>query len=237
MDNHEDEDWEYEYDETETEDFYINVDLSQVPDRGDSSVSAQFVARDIGGRRSVLLHNRMREFHASDGSHTAKQPVSEQEVIGAMQITGLHTVNPLAVYNGKLLSLNWASTIGSELYFIRSIEHEQSAHEPLRPLPSVNLLAVCSTKLTATAAQFHPKASTYDNAQVNGDIAEETVEASEAGQTRFQEKSNFLSRLNTVKARRGEDTNLFIRRNADGPSLTTNSGHRGRRYDTTDEEY
>src|SRR5687768_16234277 len=94
-----DEDWEYEYDETETEDFYIPIDLSNVP-------SAQVpINSDRRPGHPTLLKSRLRALNAARGqpleiANNAAGTTASATTIGELQIIGLHTTNPLVMYNG-----------------------------------------------------------------------------------------------------------------------------------------
>ncbi|RZK25465.1 MAG: hypothetical protein EOO43_05445, partial [Flavobacterium sp.] len=68
----------------------------------------------------------------------ARQAFAEEEpaTMGELQITGLHTSNPLIMYNGQLLSCHWTSTIGTDMFFTKPQANGADSHQPLRSLPS-----------------------------------------------------------------------------------------------------
>lgn len=158
----EEDEWEYEYDENETEDFYIPIDLANVP-----SVQG---ALGLGGPahrgQPRLLANKLRAI-ASEireaGSNFAIQTVEDAgESVGELQIIGLHTENPLMMYNDQLLSCEWNQTIGTDLIFAKPGGVVEEEGKALRSLPSVDLVAMSSARLVARVAQMRPRDDLFD---------------------------------------------------------------------------
>ena len=88
--------WEYEYDEVETEDFYIPIDLSNVP-KNHKHIDTE---RRIG--HPTLLKSRLRALNAQRGIQKGAptiHSVNEQgpATFGESQFFGLHTPNPLVM--------------------------------------------------------------------------------------------------------------------------------------------
>jgi hypothetical protein len=156
--NQEDE-WEYEYDENETEDFYITLDMSNVPP-DDTSGAPEFDSiHPRLASRPLHLHSKLRQTLVRRPAEDVTDPIDteENQSTGEMQIINLHTQNPLVVYNDQLLSCKWASTIGTDMFFVKSESGTDAGERPLRSLPAVDLLAMSSTKLVAKAARLRPR--------------------------------------------------------------------------------
>ncbi|KAF2477892.1 uncharacterized protein BDR25DRAFT_308741 [Lindgomyces ingoldianus] len=213
--------WEYEYDQSKTEDFYITLDLSNLPDR--EGAPAPY-SRGAGGRRPVILHNRLREVKGRKGNSKPVTQVPDHqdtENVGQMQITGLHTLNPLVTYNGQLLSCKWASTIGTDMLFVKRGADTTFPENPLRSLHSVDLLAISSTRLMATTARLRPRDELFDPGEGDEgttvdamDLSVDTVPTEQRRPT----PSEFLTKFNQVKARRGE-SRLVVSRTCQGSRL------------------
>lgn len=232
-----DDEWEYEYDEIQTEDFYIPVDLSNVP-------SAQ-VPMNSERRQGhpTLLKSRLRALNATRGqlSDTTIDGTSTQETasVGEVQVLGLHTSNPLLMYNGQLLSCQWTSTIGTDMFFTKPQPEDGDLHQPLRSLPSVDLLSLGTAKLVAKVGRLRPRDDLFENeddtqsAIVGVDDAEKSqnaaVKPSSAAAEEQQpasvgprlEPTDFLAKLNEAKARRGETTRLAVTQTPDGSRLVS----------------
>lgn len=233
MANAEDEEWEYEYDETETEDFYIPLDLSNVP-----AAQIPMVSQGRPGH-PTLLKSRLRALNAARGQPTefAGDASNGQETttMGEIQVAGLHTPNPLVMYNGQLLSCYWTSTIGTDMFFVKPDAEAGSATQPLRSLPAVDLLSLGSAKLVAKVGHLRPRDDVGDSGDAqqstepavdatNGHnsaavILGESERHQPAGNGGRSAPSSFLERLNEVKAKRGEQSRLAISKTSDGSRL------------------
>lgn len=231
-----DDEWEYEYDETETEDFYIPLDLSNVP-----SAQVPMVSQGRPGH-PTLLKSRLRALNAARGQPTEfsidATPGEETTNMGEVQVIGLHTENPLVMYNGQLLSCHWASTIGTDMFFVKP---DSGTGHPLRSLPSVDLLSLGSAKLVAKVGVLQPRDDVVESAgaaaalqaresvNVSGDISTEVV--SPAAQTTGEQQASveetrsaptgFLARLNQAKAKRGETSRLVIAKGPGGTQIVS----------------
>ncbi len=221
--------WEYEYDDVETEDFYIPIDLSNVP-RGQKQVDSE---RRTG--HPTLLKSRLRALNAQRSQQQdLAQSVDtanghEPGTVSEAQIIGLHTENPLVMYNGQLLSLQWASTIGTDMFFAKPQPEAEVEEKPLRSLPDVNLLAVSSAKLIARVGRLRPRDELFEkvgeseggSAQAMGAVQPEatTGDAQESAQVSEPLPNSFLARLNAAKAKRGDSTRLAISKSGGESSL------------------
>jgi hypothetical protein len=237
----EDDEWEYEYDETETEDFYITLDLSNIPERGNAA--PKLGVKPTMSGHPIKLQSRLRELDAVRRyEETAVDPSGEgPSSMGAMQVTGLHTSNPLIVYDNRLVSCTWASTIGTDMFFVKPNPDAAPGEEPLRSLPAVDLLATSSAKLMGHVATLRPSDVVLEKLQLseesttvatggpeNGQpvledsqrpVAEQTqAEQIPAGPSRVPPNS-FLSRLNEVKAKRGDKSILKVSDTPNGTRL------------------
>jgi hypothetical protein len=225
--------WEYEYDESETEDFYIPIDLSNVP----SAQVPMNVERRLG--HPTMLKSRLRALKATRGqlpeipeATTAVDggTIQETATMGELQITGLHTTNPLIMYNGQLLSCQWTSTIGTDMFFTRPEVDADNTQRPLRSLPSVDLLSLGTAKLVARVGRLRPRDDVIDG---EGDAPPEPTRnvrdvemnqdasVTSASTSAPSAPTNFLARLNEAKARRGETSRLVVSREQGGPRLVS----------------
>jgi hypothetical protein len=226
--------WEYEYDNNETEDLYVTVDLSNIQSRNNDGGPTQAL-QPLLNSPATLLQSRLRIFNANTRSADAAINLGDGmngEPAGEMQITGLHTSNPLIMYNGQLLSCQWASTIGTDFFFTKPALEGQSSDKPMRSLPAVDLLGIGSAKLMAKNATLQPRDELYHNAQkttqhrsadaANGSSnAQPTVEDLQpALGKQLKAPSDFLARLNEAKAKRGDRTRLVVATDADGSHLS-----------------
>lgn len=226
MDDGDEEEWEYEYDEDETDEFYITVDLSNVPEKGDIPLPEGVVRPSLSGH-PILLQSRLRAIntmrrHEETVAESATNDTSPS--MGNMQITGLHTTNPLIMYNGQLLSCNWGSTIGTDMFFVKPSPEAAESEEPLRSLPSVDLLAISSAKLMANVARLRPRDEIIDNISLSKDPAVCRNHASEREQPSTEQAApapanSFLEKLNRIKAKRGETSRLTLSNSSDGVRL------------------
>ncbi|ORY07269.1 hypothetical protein BCR34DRAFT_489538 [Clohesyomyces aquaticus] len=212
------EDWEYEYDPNETEDFYITLDLAKVPRR--VAAAANIPARGAGGRRPIRLATRVAYLNAGRDDPMSAidshgQP--EYESMGTIQITGLHTTSPLIMYNGTLFSCKWVSTIGTDMFFVQRDTHNEQNYNPIRSTPGVDLLAMSSTRLEATPAVLRPREELFD-AVKEADAMEISGDDSPVGHEEQPTPSDFLAKLNQVKARMGEPK-LVATKTSDGSRL------------------
>ncbi|KAF2272150.1 uncharacterized protein EI97DRAFT_504475 [Westerdykella ornata] len=217
--------WEYEYDDTETEDFYITLDLSNVQEKGgDAPVSGRPIQPSLSGH-PLLLQSRLRALNQKMYANVANASTTDGGAepappVESIQITGLHTRNPLVKYRDKLLSCTWASTVGTDMLFVKPGPDSSGADRPLRSLPSVDLLGLSSTKLVATEARLRPRDEVYENMSVDGETTTARTAAArgnaQTGSELTEEPrgapvaSSFLSRLNDLKAKRGEKSRLAV---------------------------
>ncbi|CBX95935.1 hypothetical protein IAQ61_004758 [Plenodomus lingam] len=227
-----DDEWEYEYDETETEDIYIPLDLSNVP-----GVQVPLVSQGKFGH-PTLLKSRLRALTAARGQPTEFSidipEGQENATMGEVQITGLHTTNPLVMYNGQLLSCHWTATIGTDMFFVKP---GTGVGEPLRSLPSVDLISLGSAKLIAKAARLRPRDDLFEDASNSPQTSEEAVavnhtylpqgltskampkETPITHQPSESASTSFLAKLNLAKEKRGEKTRLTISNTSEGKRL------------------
>ncbi|CAA9959182.1 hypothetical protein CFE70_002701 [Pyrenophora teres f. teres 0-1] len=236
MADREDDDWEYEYDENETEDFYIPLDLSNVP-----AAQIPMVSQGRPGH-PTLLKSRLRALNAARAQPAviAADTTNGQETatMGEVQVVGLHTPNPLVMYNGQLLSCHWTSTIGTDMFFVKP---DANQSQPLRSLPSVDLLSLGSAKLVAKVGRLRPRDDLFDG---TGDAQQPTETMPSQGDTQItiansnlareqqpgsgeatSAPPSFLARLNEAKAKRGEKARLVITKTSEGSRLVAEKAH------------
>ena len=236
MANTDDNEWEYEYDDTETEDFYITLDLSNTPAASLPNINNR---AKIG--HPTKLQSRLRAINAGrKGNEGVEETTNEQQLpaVGEMQLIGLHTSNPLILYNDQLLSCKWASTIGTDMFFAKPSPENESSTPPLRSLPAVDLLAMGSAKLTATASVLRPRADLFVPANDNEEPTPDAMDVSDdiqsavegARQADVQDvqpqaeeihsgSTSFLAKLNQAKIKRGERSVLVMSKSSDGSHL------------------
>ncbi|KAL1799575.1 hypothetical protein ACET3X_003612 [Alternaria dauci] len=231
----EEDEWEYEYDENETEDFYIPLDLSNVP-----SAQIPMVSQGRPGH-PTLLKSRLRALNAARGQPAEfaannNNNVQETATMGEVQVVGLHTSNPLVMYNGELLSCHWTSTVGTDMFFIKPDTNASTQSRVLRSLPSVDLLALGSAKLVAKVGRLRPRDDLVENfgdapqatkvTQTPDDDQSAARDMPAASNTQSitsnngaSATSNFLARLNEAKAKRGDKSRLAIAKTSEGSHL------------------
>ena len=218
-----DDEWEYEYDEVETEEFYIPIDLSNVP-KGQKHIDSE---RRTG--HPTLLKSRLRALNAQRGQQQDVPAIDstngqEPATLGEAQIIGLHTPNPLVMYNGQLLSCQWASTIGTDMLFAKPDADAESEEKPLRSLPNVDLLAMSSAKLVAKVGRLRPRDDIFNGIDEAGATTQPEVntgDAQDAARLSEPEPTSFLARLNQAKAKRGDSTRLAVSKSGDTSRLVS----------------
>lgn len=238
--------WEYEYDEAETEDFYITLDLSNTAVKGASEEAGDVLHSGQYGGNPILLTTRLRaiqdSFRMRDGAVNEAPEGHELPPLGMMQITGLDTTNPLVKYNDHLLSCHWASTIGTDMFFVKP--STDSDVEPLRSLPAVDLLAIGSAKLVAKEARLIPRDDVIEKVSLDEvpsntgvgdqsatpmDLSEDSgaptkPPATEQPTVQPPPPNSFLARLNQAKAKRGDTTRLAVSNTSNGARLVVAEG-------------
>jgi hypothetical protein len=234
-----DDEWEYEYSATETEDFYIPIDLSNVP----SSQVPMNIGRRVG--HPTMLKSRLRALDITRDQlpEPTVEDLNAQETakMGEVQISGLHTANPLIMYNDQLLSCQWTSTIGTDMFFTTP---GTNSGDVLRSLPSVDLMSLGTAKLVARVGRLRPRDDVVEGKndappatdavgeagddQGESDVRSESValataatSASRASISTKTSSANFLARLNEAKARRGETSRLVVSRESGRPLLVS----------------
>lgn len=233
--------WEYEYDEYETEHFSIPIDLSNVP-------SAQ-VPMNLERRRGhpTMLKSRLRALNATRGQlpelpgstpPADEDAMQETATLGEVQVTGLHTPNPLVMYNGQLLSCQWTSTIGTDMFFTKPETDTSVLQQRLRSLPSVDLLSLGTAKLVARVGSLQPRDDiiekeadsqppSVEDVDTNMDESASLAPSQAAGgnpptpTVPKPASTNFLARLNEAKAKRGEPSRLIVNRHGAGLRLVS----------------
>lgn len=237
-----DDEWEYEYDDNETQDFFIPLDLSNVP-----GAQTPMVSQGRPGH-PTLLKSRLRALNAAQGQPTEFATGTaiegdEPATMGQVQITGLHTPNPLVMYNGQLLSCQWTSTIGTDMFFMRP---DAGVGHPLRSLPAVDLISLSSAKLVAKVGRLRPRDDVINHIGDDASSAEQETsrteavgdehtstttavqstsrdEGSSSAETQQPGPTSFLAKLNQAKLKRGETTRLVVSKTTDGTRLVSES--------------
>ncbi|KAF2000522.1 hypothetical protein P154DRAFT_196354 [Amniculicola lignicola CBS 123094] len=217
MANPEDDEWEYEYDDTATEDFYIALDLSHtVPDHStgsddedeDEKLIPDYIAKD-----PEFLKSRLRDSQVKVPAGESSMETEEFHNPGQLQVTGLHTQNPLAMFDGKLYSCNWTSTIGTDMFFAKPAPGADSTSKPLRSLQAAELIALGNTKLVGVQSRLRPRDYAPDsggirNKQVPSNILhfKEGFELAKATRKKNERRARELQRRRTLaKQREGEE--------------------------------
>jgi hypothetical protein len=134
------------------------------------------------------------------------------------------------------LSCQWTSTIGTDMFFTKPHTDDSELHQPLRSLPSVDLLSIGTAKLIARVGRLRPRDDLFENEEdtqpivVNVDEAEKNQDAPIATAAGDQlptttnpgaGPTSFLARLNEAKARRGEASRLALTQTPDGSRLVS----------------
>ncbi len=118
-----DPDYEYEYDLADTEDYYFTLDLT-----------AQN-AKAVGKAQALL----------NDEAETSKLP-------GQLQVSNLHSGDPLVSLQGTVYSCNWSTDYGTQVY----ITEPGVATNPRRPGNVLDVVAMSRTRLVAKPTTIQP---------------------------------------------------------------------------------
>jgi hypothetical protein len=85
----------------------------------------------------------------------------------SLQTVDLHTHNPLISCRGGIFSCEWASSIGTEMFFVKRDARKELDREPLRKLNGWDLISISSTRLIASDATVpHPPEENNQTAAV-----------------------------------------------------------------------
>ncbi|KAK5011012.1 hypothetical protein LTR28_006321 [Elasticomyces elasticus] len=243
---HADEDkWEYEYDAEETEEFYFTLDLTThlppfLPDkfkrpvvpvstdasavlsggpsgqnRRDASVNTTSVGKGSGNdtpAETPAPSNGATPQHSSQVLPEHLPPESR------MQILDLHTTNPLLSYRNALYSCDWATALGTDMFFTNDTD---PPHEPLRTGKNFSLLGLSSARLTARPASLRRKATATNTASTQGHPVPQSpgqsaqkpplrIHTSTFTSTRQVSEARFLERLSAAKRKRDEDDFVHV---------------------------
>jgi hypothetical protein len=206
--------WEYEYDDNETEDFYVPIDLAHVPELQKPINAVPKVGHPVLLKSRLRAQNERREAEGSISNLSISENTTS---LGQIQLNGLHTANPLVMYNGQLLSCEWARNVGTDMFFAKP-DLESDKDKALRSLPGVDLIATGSTKLVANVARLRPRDDLFDGTTDDEQIEQPTDtlelnQSAEEGQMP-PASSSFLARLNAAKAKRGEKSRLVVAKEA-----------------------
>ncbi|CEJ62067.1 hypothetical protein PMG11_10579 [Penicillium brasilianum] len=218
--------WEYEYHETETESFYLNLDLSSVhgpirPPRRRQQEDTTTHAEEDGLVSSIPPEASVENTTTTEAFTPLETTEPEALADERIQILGLHTCNPIVSYCDQLFSCTWADQIGTELIFAHPDAHPDISNSTGQPLPapllqgpSFELLAANSVKILGCKANITSSASsglvgeTHTAAVTGPTSADETQAPVTASVPRRavqpSHQANFLARLQSIKAARGE---------------------------------
>ncbi|KAF2088645.1 hypothetical protein K490DRAFT_56038 [Saccharata proteae CBS 121410] len=122
-----DDDWEYEYDANSTEDFFFTLDLTSrcAPRKrndlkGHADLRQSFQAANEGSQQQQQQQQQPAaddedDEDNGDDNGDADDPDDESRI----QILGLHDKNPIISYGGQIYTCEWASALGTDLFFKR----------------------------------------------------------------------------------------------------------------------
>ena len=114
-----------------------------------------------------------------------------------LQIMDFESEEPMIMYQGQIYSCKWATSLGSDLLFVRRSDEPGSDYRPLHSFKEVDLLGIATAKLVATQATVERKpfvAPIVQVADTNIAIQNEDV----------IRQAKFLSRIAEIKEERGE---------------------------------
>ena len=117
-----------------------------------------------------------------------------------LQIMDLESDEPMVMYTGQIYSCKWATSLGSDLLFMRRHEEPGDDYQPLHSFEEVDLLSIATAKLIARQATVERKPFTAPpidqaaNPDTNVAIQNEDI----------IRQAKFLSRIADIKAKRGE---------------------------------
>lgn len=119
----------------------------------------------------------------------------KDELENWFQILDLHTKNPLVSYRGGIFSCEWASSIGTEMFFVkRSASDDDPLYEPMRSLNAWDLIGTSSARLLGSDATLVHRAER---------APQEVTFATESSQAMLPEK-HFLKRLVDIQVEKKE---------------------------------
>lgn len=141
------------------------------------------------------LVQELEELNIAAAAQAASNPTK------GLQIMDLESDEPMIVYQGQMYGCRWATSLGSDLLFMRRPDSLDEDYNPLRSFKEVDLLAIGSARLVASHATIERKPDYLlhkraDPSTTNADL---TIENEE-----IIRQASFFGRLADIKTRKGE---------------------------------
>ncbi|KAI9850881.1 MAG: hypothetical protein M1838_004860 [Thelocarpon superellum] len=209
-----DSDWEYEYDEHETETFYLTLDV------GASSASRQAQHKaPPKNRRAGADADQADSLDIEDAP--TERPIAEATAKDdedpdrhRIQMLDLHTTQPLISYQNQFYTAQWASTIGTDLFFTAPSSSE-TTHPTLLRTPQFDVLATSTTRLLATPATLKPRpdvatSPTHEPPNPPTDSDDIVIPVGTGASEGRIQQARFLEQLIRAKRARGESDEVTV---------------------------
>ena len=127
---------------------------------------------------------------------------SPQEI----QIMDLDGDNPVIMYQDRLYSCEWASSIGSDLLFVKRPLEPDPTRKPLHSFKEWDLLGIGAAKLVAAPAAIERKHTVTQRTDLDVDMADPDSNPMGLDNEDMMRQARFLGRVADIKAKKGEPT-------------------------------
>jgi hypothetical protein len=113
----------------------------------------------------------------------------------------LESDEPMIMYQGQIYSCQWASSLGSDLLFMRRPEKPGPDYKPLHSFREIDILAISAAKLVASPATIERRQDFTRQSDLDAPLEDTDLNIQNEDVIR---QARFLGRIAEIKARRGE---------------------------------
>ena len=192
-----DSEWEYEYAANETEVYAFYFQDEEASKRKKRPRRKRNQSPEPENPDEVPEQTEQQENEEQENDANGEQPQETPAKESTYQLMNLHTKSPLLSYNGRIYRCNWATTLGTDMIFLkRGEEQAEDAEEHRKVLHAFNnwdLVACSGARLVASEAILKYKGSKVNDGGSIQNASNATTST-----------PSFLRRLVEVQARKGE---------------------------------
>lgn len=172
-----------------------DVEEAKDNDEGGNPASANGTRNNASATQPPLLQE-LQDLNIA----AAREAENADPVAKGLQIMDFESDEPMIMYQGQMYSCKWATSLGSDLLFMRRPENPGPDYNPLRSFKEVDLLSIATAKLIASPAIVERKPFTMQADAEEGEIsARMTLENEDVIR-----QARFLGRIADIKTQRGE---------------------------------
>jgi hypothetical protein len=169
-------------------------------DEANNAASTSVPAEESTEQTASTQQPLVQELEGLNLATAASKAASDGSSRG-LQIMDLESEEPVIMYRGQMYSCHWASSIGSDLLFMRRPDEPSADYNPLRSMRNVDLLGISAAKLVATPTTIERKPDYSNETDPDAPLADQNANIQHADVLR---QATFLERLADIKTERGE---------------------------------